>query len=173
MQVAGAVVYCPGCFLDLRPLLYELIEFNPHLPRLVPPDEVRCAIELHDSEVLAADAEGFMLDAYVHRWRRKEKTWIGTGWTQSFRVDLQMADRSAVAVPPFAVAGGGWRISQEKYENLISYPVPTLGHAHITLELVQGGVVEFRGELISLRAVGEARFVETLPIDFAPLHGAG
>jgi hypothetical protein len=171
MLAAGAAVYCAGCFLDLRPLLYELIEFNPHFPSLVPPDEVRCAIELHDSEVLATDAEGFILDAYLHRWQRKETTWTGTGWKQSLRVDLRMADRAAFAVP-LALAGGDWRISQETYENVISYPVPTLGPAHVTLELVQGGTVEFEGELISLRAVGEARFVETLPADFAPLHAA-
>jgi hypothetical protein len=166
-------VSCPGCFVDIGALLYELVEFNPHVPNPTVPDEVRSAIELHDSRLVSVEEDGLVLVAYVHRWRLKNRTWSGTGWSQDFRIGIRSKSLPTPPPLPVDIGSGTLVVAGTAHENLIPYPLPKLGKAELVLHLVPTHTIELRGELVSVSAVGHARLVETLPADFAPLDGAG
>lgn len=169
----GFRVACPSCGLSLSPILRELIELNPHVPAPSPPEEVRVALELHDSALVLVTARAVTLTAYVHRWVRRHGNWTGTGWLQDYRFDFFALNVPELPPLPQDLAGGRLVFETRAHENLIHYPMHERGMARLLLELTSGGVLELRGELRALRAAGDARFVEVLPGDLGPRSDAG
>jgi hypothetical protein len=109
-----------------------------------------------------------MLTGYVHRWTSRQKIWTGTGWRQPFQLELLGSGQAALPSLPHDIAGGTLLVTGSTHSNLIPYPLLHRGPARLVLELTAGGMLELSGELGALRAIGDARFVENLPSDFAP-----
>jgi hypothetical protein len=149
-------------------LVCELLQLNPHVPAAIVPTHLRLSLELHDASLVSVGSQGFTLDAYVHRWLCRDGTWMGSGWIQRFRIDLRLSARPRALTLPQSIAGGALVVSGTTYIGLVPYPVPSVGSARVSLELCSAESVEFEGELASIRAVREARFVETLPPELAP-----
>ena len=166
---AGTETVCPACALNLTRLIYQVLEFNPHVPAPSPPLDAKIFLELHDSTLQTIDAHGFSLRAYVHRWARASGRWIGTGWLQCFQFDIANvhALRFAPSLPQ-SISGGALQLADTVYENLLPYPGPACGPMQLALELVGGDSLSLDGALQSVRAVDEARYVEPLPDDMAP-----
>jgi hypothetical protein len=166
---AGSETVCPACALNLTHLIYQILEFNPHVPAPSPPSDVKMFLELHDSKLQSIDAQGFALRAYVHRWSRRSGRWTGTGWLQSFQLDVASfrASRFAPSLPQ-SISAGILQLSDTVYENLLPYPEPGSGPMQLALELVGGDPITLDGALHSIRAVDDACYVEALPDDMAP-----
>jgi hypothetical protein len=166
---AGTETVCPACALNLTHLIYQILEFNPHVPAPSPPLDAKIFLELHDSTLQTIDAQGFSLRAYVHRWSRASGRWIGTGWLQSFQFDIASFHESPFAPAlPRSISGGALELAGTLYENLIPYPEPACGPMQLAIELTNGDSLALEGELQSIRAVDEACYVEALPDDMAP-----
>jgi hypothetical protein len=167
---AGIETVCPACALNLTHLIYQILEFNPHVPAPSPPSDAKTFLELHDSKLQSIDAQGFALRAYLHRWSRRSGRWTGTGWIQSFRFDVASfrGSRLVTALPQL-IARGILQLADIDYENLLPYPEPGSGPMQLALELVDGDPVSLNGALQSIRAVDNACYVEALPDDMAPV----
>ena len=55
---AGTETVCPACALNLTHLIYQILEFNPHVPGPSPPSATKILLELHDSKLQSIDAQG-------------------------------------------------------------------------------------------------------------------
>jgi hypothetical protein len=163
---------CPGCSIDIAPLFHDLLELNPHIPS-APPDAVRISIELHDAELKSIGPTSLVLDAYIHRWVRHGLHWSGSGWVQPMR----FAFSSEVTFPPIAVpvtlAGGRLIVDGATHDNCVPYPLLERNQAQLILESQNGLALELFSDHVEIRACGEARFVELLPHEFAPINVAG
>jgi len=166
---AGSETVCPACALNLTHLVYQILEFNPHVPAPSPPSDAEMFLELHDSKLQSIDAQGFTLRAYLHRWSRRSGRSTGTGWMQSFRFDVA-SFRGSRLVPalPQSIASGILQLADTDYQNLLPYPEPGSGPMQLVLELVGGHPITLDGALQSIRAVDDASYVESLPDDMAP-----
>ncbi len=168
----GAELGCPICGLSLSPILRELTELNPHLPQSAPPEDIRVALELHDSRLEVVEQSAVTLTMYVHRWIFRRRTWTGTGWRQAFRFELP-GPRPAGLPFPVDLAGGRLVVADAVHRELIPYPLRERGPARLVLECTPGGTLDLQGELAAVQAIGDARFVEELPAEFAPGGAAG
>jgi hypothetical protein len=130
-------------------------------------------IEFHDSILAAvnhigADVE-IVLDAYVLRWEASGNVWTGTGWTQAVRIRLSgIRDRSVVPLLPTDISDGHLRVGTATHDNLVPLPFEAADAINLWLQLSNSEVLEFAGRGVQIDAVGEARFVEDLPLDLRP-----
>jgi hypothetical protein len=130
-------------------------------------------IELHDSEVsFRLDGDTVVLSfrpAFVHHWDRLPTGWKGEGRVQS--AELVIMGGSMVPVLAdgvFEVSEGWFEIGPQVHDNLIPVPLEATATVRARLVLVNAPPVELSGEGIVLRLVGEAKFVEDLPTEWAP-----
>lgn len=135
-------------------------------------------IELHDSRVTvngAGDAVVVRLcPAYVHHWSHDPAGWRGNGCAQAAEI---LIEGGSVAAPPadgvFEISDGWIQVGEAIYRNMIPAPLTERVPIRGMLELVNADPIEFAGVGISVRLVGDSRFIERLPDEWAPTEGSG
>lgn len=123
-------------------------------------------VELHDSTLLTlSEHDGNVsleLDAFVHRWDPAS----GSGCVQQVRIEVRGGLASALARLPCRLADGALTFDGQSLTNLL--PLPFDSGKAIVLDLLteRSESIRITGIGIGIRAVGAARFVETLPDEF-------
>jgi hypothetical protein len=122
-------------------------------------------IELHDSRVAVHFADATLVlhfcPAYVHHWHRSSNGWRGEGLSQSAEIVVSQA--SVLPSPPNGahdISGGWLQVGTLRYDNLIPVPLALEGDVRGRLELLNCDAVDFNGEAVTIRLLGEAEFVE-------------
>jgi len=134
---------------------------------------VRSWIEFHDSHLDAIATSGndvsIHLRAFVHRWERRDGTWVGTGWVQPATITVSNPTMPVPAIETSVdVWNGSVRVDETVHDNLAPLPFEATGSVQVLMELVTGVVVEISGDQVTLAATGDARFVEDLLADLLP-----
>jgi hypothetical protein len=131
------------------------------------------AIEFHDSSVaVEVQPRGVLLrfcPAYVHHWEESSRGWRGEGRTQD--AELVIGEASVVGRPGTAVlelTGGSLKVGAQEYSNLIPAPLDAAAPIHCRLEVMNGEPLVVQGRSVRIRLLGESRFVEELPSEWAP-----
>ncbi len=131
-------------------------------------------LEFHDSTLIAVVAREtqveLLLDAYIHRWKRLDADWRGTGWMQSVRIVVDNAI-GPVGAPllPIEIADGRVQLGTAAPGDPVRLPLHASGRIGIWLQLTSAGVVALTGTAMRIEAAGDARFIEELPADMRPL----
>ncbi len=130
-------------------------------------------LEFHDSILMEFHARGphveLLLDAYIHRWERREDQWRGTGWMQGVRIVLSNAVGTLVLPMPSVEISDGWlRLGALARNSVVRLPLQTSGGCTIRLVLTTGDPVEITGSAVHIEATGDARYVEQLPAHLRP-----
>ena len=133
----------------------------------------RSWIEFHDSDVnaivAAGDAVSLHLDAYVHRWDRRNGEWVGTGWIQPVTVAVRNGTTPITQVElPMEIADGYVRVNDTVYQNLVPLPFQGDGTVLAVMELADSTLLQFAGDQVTVTEAGDARFVEDLTADLRP-----
>jgi hypothetical protein len=130
-------------------------------------------VELHDSWVeLSVHGTAMIVKfcpAYVHHWERSSTGWMGEGRGQA--AELVIEKGSFASPPPngsVEVSGGWFKVGTQLYKNLIPVPIHEGAPVRGRLELVNAEPVELSGINITFRLVGESRYIEPLPSEWAP-----
>jgi hypothetical protein len=136
------------------------------------------AIELHDSDLRILDNdEGVLLrlcPAYVHHWTRVSGVWIGEGRSQDVEIEVGSGRLVQSYSQGVSTLSGGWiAVDGRRFDNMIPASLHGGRAVEVGLELQDGSFLEIHGLTISVRLVGDAKFVEHLPLDFAPTDDAG
>lgn len=136
------------------------------------PSEVRNSIEFHDSTVSAIAIEAasiyITLDAYVHRWDIVGVIWKGTGWVQPVQITINSTAAAPQCAVPSDLDSGEVHVGDRVYRSLVPIPMESTGPAFLRLLLATGEALEFSGRDLTIAPVGDAQFLEDLPVDFAP-----
>lgn len=135
-------------------------------------------IELHDSRVIVNSADYAIVvrlcPAYVHYWSHGPAGWRGEGCTQAAEI---LIEGGSVAAPPadgvFHISDGWIQVGEEVHRNMIPAPLTERMPIRGMLELVNADPIEFVGVGISVRLVGDSKFVERLPDEWAPAGDSG
>ena len=130
----------------------------------------REAIEFHDSVLSGVSFSGSeirvsFVPAYLHRSAGEPGRDAGTGW--SVDVELTIHDSIVSALPtvfPSDVWEGTLRVGSREFDNLVPVPLDGESDVQLVLTLNSGEVLRVAGARVELRAIGEYKFVETLPV---------
>ena len=131
------------------------------------------SIELHDSTLTIAIAGDVVIvalrPAYVHHWESESGKWKGRGLVQD--ANIRMAGgriQSCGSGKPIEISSGWFRVGSELFDGLL--PAPFAASAEVTamLELVDGTRVNLTGSGIEINLVGVGKFIEELPVEWAP-----
>ena len=129
---------------------------------------MNAAIELHDSEVAAvvATPEGGVVvrlaPAYVHRSAGRPGIDAGSGWLQA----VELAFASAVIegpLPELPCELDGGTLTGVESRGMVPLPYATDAAVHFEAHTLTGGRISARGRGLTVRAAGEARYVEEFP----------
>lgn len=130
-------------------------------------------IELHDSmvavEIRRFDVLLRFSPAYVHHWEESARGWRGEGRTQE--AELVIGAAAVVGRPGAAVlelTGGSLKVGDREYGNLIPAPFDADAPIHCRLDIMNAEPLVVNGQSVRVRLVGEPRFVEELPNEWAP-----
>lgn len=129
-------------------------------------------LEFHDSTLseVGQDDDRVMLrlDAYVHRWEQIHGAWNGVGVIQEVRIVLEGCPHCSVGPVPVEIADGTIRAGDAVHDNLVPVPFSHNGPVSVTMEFETGAEVQIQGQGIGVTAIGDGRFVEDLPSEWAP-----
>src|SRR5262245_52595681 len=116
-------------------------------------------IEFHDSRLLSAVDAGhetrLELDAYMHRWERRDGAWVGTGWSQPIRVSVAGARRLTAVGLPRTIGTGVIIIPGVTYENGVPLPFTCENDAQLTLILENGDELSCSGSRLAIEMTGD------------------
>jgi hypothetical protein len=143
-------------------------------------------IELHDSWV-AAEQDGRVLvlrlcPAYVHHWEQIDGHWVGEGRSQTAEITLTdgtlepyLDGRLLILQKeePSVVSDGWLEVDGQRYDNILPVSLSKIGAVRGRLELIGAPAIEFSALGIEIRLLGESKFVESLPPEWAPDREAG
>ena len=135
-------------------------------------------IELHDSRAVVSVAGGTIVvrlcPAYVHQWVLLATGWRGEGRTQDAEILIEGGSVIApVGEGRFEVSDGWIQVGENRHDNVLPVPLTEHGHVKGLIELVNSDPFEFVGTGISVRLIGESKFVERLPDEWAPTGEQG
>jgi hypothetical protein len=130
-------------------------------------------IEFHDSTLTAIKQSvgtlEIVLDAYVHRWELLGDEWRGTGWEQPVRIRMQNAvGPSATPALPTEILDGELRTKGLAPGALVPLPFELPGDFALSLQLLDGIVIDITGRGLRVEALSGGRFVENLPEEMRP-----
>ncbi len=132
------------------------------------------SIEFHDSNVSAFDIQNKSLfielrPAYVHKWEMVKGKWIGTGNVQNARIRIDN-----ISVPqkhpqiPLQISDGVITSESTTFNNLVPVPFNVTGPIRMVLNFSDGTALEVFGGAFSIELLGDSKFVENLPQEWAP-----
>ncbi len=85
-------------------------------------------LEFHDSILTGFDARDtgveLLLDAYIHRWERRDDRWRGTGWMQGVRIVVSNSvSPSALPMLPVDISDGWLRLGAVAHNDRVRLPL--------------------------------------------------
>jgi hypothetical protein len=130
-------------------------------------------LEFHDSRLIAIKQAGtdveIDLEAYVHRWDPLGDSWRGTGWILPLRMYLTNVFKDpGVPTLPVDIAEGKIRLDGTMHKNMVRIPFEASQVVELSLHLVGDFMLEVSGRGARVESLGDARYVEELPVDMMP-----
>jgi hypothetical protein len=132
------------------------------------------AMEWHDSTLMRVERKAENLSvllrpAYVHKWAAIDGKWVGEGHVQDVDVIVQNGE-SSDSLPKHGtqISDAELWISGREVIELLPIGYNAGGSLSLKIVLETGETLAITGTEISIKSVGEPRFVESLPIDYAP-----
>jgi hypothetical protein len=135
---------------------------------------MRVELEFHDTEVEKISQDGprivIQLAAYVHHWSKASGAWKGEGWARPVRMSLVGTLDATQENDTGALETGELEAGKKSLLHMVPLPFSEPGKATLRLEFKSGVVLDFSGQDLQIEAVGEGKFLEKLPDEFAPLN---
>ena len=131
------------------------------------------SLELHDStlesvETLAGRAVIRLTPAYLHRVESEGERRTSTGWLQDFEIWLE--EPIVTSMPKVLdcwLADGTLEIDGKLYNNVIPLPQFSAGDVLLKAVTEHSEALQVQAKLVRFIAIGEPRFLENHPDDFA------
>ncbi len=145
-------------------------------------------LEFHDSTLTAVTVVGrdleLTLEGYVHRWVEEDGAWKGEGWARPILIRVVEATVLPTMEGLPLLLDGGWLRTEAGRVSFPQIPAALTGPVELYLDSgevapsarsdsalprAEGDVFfRVRGSGLTIRPVGEGRFIEQLPADMRP-----